>query len=122
MDGAPGVYSARYAGEQRSSDDNIALLLKNLMDKNNRKARFRTVFTLVTPSITKQFEGIVEGEILESRRGSGGFGYDPIFLPTGVSQTMAELSMEAKNEISHRGRATRELVKYLKSQEGSSIL
>lgn len=122
LDGAPGVYSARYAGEQRSSDDNIALLLKNLMDKDNRKARFRTVFTLVTPSITKQFEGIVEGEILESRRGNGGFGYDPIFLPEGMSQTMAELSMEAKNEISHRGRATRELVKYLKSQAGSSIL
>lgn len=122
LGGAPGVYSARYAGEQRKSDDNIELLLKNLADKNNRKARFRTVFTLVTPSITKQFEGIVEGEILKVRRGDGGFGYDPIFLPAEVNQTMAELSMEAKNEISHRGRATRKLVEYLRSQTGSPIL
>ena len=114
LDGAPGVYSARYAGEQRNSADNIQLLLKNLEGKKNRKARFRTVFTLVTPNITKQFEGIVEGEILSSTRGDGGFGYDPVFLPKGMSQTMAELSMEAKNEISHRGRATRKLVAYLK--------
>jgi len=114
LDGAPGVYSARYAGEQRNSADNIQLLLKNLEGMKNRKARFRTVFTLVTPNITKQFEGIVEGEILSSTRGDGGFGYDPVFLPKGMSQTMAELSMEAKNEISHRGRATRKLVAYLK--------
>ena len=114
LDGAPGVYSARYAGEQRNSTDNIQLLLKNLEGKKNRKARFRTVFTLVTPNITKQFEGIVEGEILSSTRGDGGFGYDPVFLPKGMTQTMAELSMEAKNEISHRGRATRKLVAYLK--------
>jgi len=114
LDGAPGVYSARYAGEQRNSADNIQLLLKNLEGKKNRKAKFRTVFTLVTPNITKQFEGIVEGEILSSTRGDGGFGYDPVFLPKGMSQTMAELSMEAKNEISHRGRATRKLVAYLK--------
>ena len=87
LKGAPGVYSARYAGEQRSAEDNMALLLKNLQGKSNRKAQFRTVITLIQPGGVNQFEGIVEGTILEERRGNGGFGYDPIFLPNGFSKT-----------------------------------
>ncbi len=111
--GAPGVYSARYAGEQRSAEDNIDLLLKNLEGKSDRKAQFRTVITLIQPGGFHQFEGIVEGTILEQRRGKGGFGYDPIFLPTGSSKTLAEMSMEEKNQISHRARATQKLVEFL---------
>ena len=111
--GAPGVYSARYAGDQRSSEHNIDLLLKNLEGKGNRKARFRTVITLIQPSGLYQFEGIVEGSILEDRKGKGGFGYDPVFLPKGFSKTLAEMSMEGKNQISHRARATEKLVEFL---------
>lgn len=114
LHGAPGVYSARYAGPQRNSEDNIDLLLKNLEGKSNRKARFRTVITLLMATATHQFEGIVEGEILMERRGQGGFGYDPVFLPAGMTRSMAELSMEEKNTISHRGAAVRKLVDFLK--------
>ena len=111
--GAPGVYSARYAGDQRNSEHNIDLLLKNLEGKGNRKATFRTVITLIQPSVLHQFEGIVEGSILEDRKGKGGFGYDPVFLPKGFSKTLAEMSMEEKNQISHRARATEKLVEFL---------
>lgn len=110
---APGVYSARYAGEQRNSEHNIDLLLKNLSGKSNRKARFRTVITLIQPTGLHQFEGIVEGTILEGRKGKGGFGYDPVFLPDGFSKTLAEMTMEEKNQISHRARATQKLVEFL---------
>ncbi|MEK6783070.1 MAG: non-canonical purine NTP diphosphatase [Bacteroidota bacterium] len=113
LGGEPGVYSARYAGEQRNPEDNMALLLKNLRGVVNRQARFRTVITFVQESGLHQFEGIVEGTILEERKGKGGFGYDPIFLPKGFSKTLAEMSMEEKNQISHRARATQKLVEFL---------
>lgn len=114
LDGAPGVYSARYAGDQRSAEANMQLLLKNLAGSQNRKARFRTVITLITPEFTRQFEGIVTGQIIHEHKGSGGFGYDPIFLPDGYSKTLAEMSMEEKNAISHRARAVTKLVEFLK--------
>jgi XTP/dITP diphosphohydrolase len=114
LHGAPGVYSARYAGDQRSAEANMQLLLKNLAGSQNRKARFRTVITLITPEFSKQFEGIVTGQIINEHKGSGGFGYDPIFLPDGYSKTLAEMSMEEKNAISHRARAVTKLVEFLK--------
>jgi len=114
LNGAPGVISARYAGEQRNAADNMKLLLKNLSDSQNRKARFRTVITLITPALTRQFEGIVTGQIIKEYRGSGGFGYDPIFLPDGFNKTLAEMSMEEKNAISHRARAVNKLIEFLK--------
>ncbi len=114
LHGAPGVYSARYAGSQRNSEDNINLLLKSLEGETNRKARFRTVVTLVQAGHMHQFEGIANGEILKTRRGSGGFGYDPVFLPQGTSKSMAELTADEKNAISHRGAAMRKLVAFLK--------
>jgi XTP/dITP diphosphohydrolase len=115
LNGAPGVFSARYASEQKSSADNIALLLKNLHGKSDRHARFRTVITLIGVDVIKTFEGSVDGVILEQQRGSSGFGYDPVFLPDGFTKTMAEMTMEEKNLISHRARAVRKLVAWLKS-------
>ena len=114
LGGAPGVYSARYAGEQRSSEDNMNLLLEKLVNQTNRKARFRTVITLILDNQTYQFEGIANGEILESKRGEKGFGYDPLFLPEGMNKSMAELTSTEKNAISHRGEAVRKLVAFLK--------
>ena len=111
---APGVYSARYAGPQRNSEHNIDLLLKNLADKKNRKARFRTVICWVSNKETCYFEGIVEGEIIHERRGSQGFGYDAVFVPTGYAKTFAEMTMEEKNALSHRSRAVSKLVQFLK--------
>jgi len=120
LNGAPGVISARYAGDQRNAADNMKLLLKNLSDSQNRKARFRTVITLITPALTRQFEGIVTGQIINEYRGSGGFGYDPIFLPDGYNKTLAEMSMEEKNTISHRARAVNKLVEFLKGTQSFS--
>lgn len=117
LNGAPGVYSARYAGTQRSSEDNINLLLEKLSGLKNRKARFRTVITLLGPNLTQVFEGIVSGTIVEKPSGSAGFGYDPVFQPTGFSQTMAEMSIDEKNRISHRGQAVRKLVMFLKQDK-----
>jgi XTP/dITP diphosphohydrolase len=114
LHGAPGVYSARYAGVQRNATDNMQLLLKNLEPYQNRRARFRTVITLITPELTQQFEGIVTGQIIHEHRGSGGFGYDPIFLPDGSDKTLAQMNMEEKNIISHRARAVNKLVAFLK--------
>lgn len=114
LNGAPGVFSARYAGPQRDSQDNIRLLLQNLNGTTNRKARFRTVITLVSPAGEFPFEGIVDGEILREPRGEGGFGYDPVFVPTGYSKTFAELTMEEKNKISHRARAMEKLINFLR--------
>lgn len=111
---APGVYSARYAGPQRNSEDNIDLLLKNLEGKGNRKARFRTLICWVSEKETHYFEGVVEGEIIKERKGTKGFGYDPVFVPTGYSKTFAEMTMEEKNALSHRSRAVSRLVKFLK--------
>jgi len=113
LNGEPGVYSARYAGEEKSAEKNIELVLKKLSKIKNRKARFRTVISLVVDGSEKQFEGIVDGNILEGKRGKDGFGYDPVFEPEGYSVSFAEMPMEEKNKISHRGRAVQKLVDYL---------
>jgi XTP/dITP diphosphohydrolase len=115
LNGAPGVFSARYAGEQKNSTDNMNLLLKNLEGKQNRKARFRTVITLIGLNGIQYFEGIIDGLILEERRGSGGFGYDPVFQPEGFTKSLAEMTLQEKNLISHRARATQKLVTSLKN-------
>ena len=115
LNGDPGVMSARYAGIQKDSNDNIDLLLKNLRNVKTRHARFRTLITLITPKGVNQFEGKIEGEILSSRRGNQGFGYDPVFQPSGFSKSFAELSMIEKNKISHRALAFRKLVNFLKT-------
>ncbi|MEP2024149.1 MAG: non-canonical purine NTP diphosphatase [Reichenbachiella sp.] len=116
LNGEPGVYSARYAGGERDNQANINLLLKNLETHSNRSARFRTVITLILNGDSHQFEGIINGRIIEEFRGEGGFGYDPIFIPDGHEQTFAEMSAEVKNSISHRGRAVAKLVKYLENK------
>lgn len=115
LNGEPGVYSARYAGEAKDSQANMNKVLENLQTEDNRKARFRTVISLVLDNEEKQFEGIVEGEITREKRGDSGFGYDPIFLPDGYDKTFAEMDLSAKNEISHRARAVQKLVEYLKT-------
>ncbi|AKD03236.1 non-canonical purine NTP diphosphatase [Pontibacter korlensis] len=117
LDGAPGVYSARYAGPQRSDADNIEKLLQSLQGKANRRARFRTSITLILNGQEHQFEGIVTGSIAENWQGDKGFGYDPVFVPEGYDLTFAQMSSEEKNAISHRGRATQELVRFLKTLE-----
>jgi XTP/dITP diphosphohydrolase len=113
LQGAPGVLSARYAGPQRNTRDNMALLLSNLSDKSNRRARFRTIICLIDNGVEHLFEGIVNGTIIEQGRGEEGFGYDPIFLPDGSDKTFAEMSMEEKNDLSHRGRAIAALTQFL---------
>ncbi len=117
LQGEPGVYSARYAGEQRSHSDNINLLLENLSGKIDRSAQFRTVITLIIDGKVEQFEGIVKGEIIETMRGNEGFGYDPIFIPEGFDRTFAEMTMEEKGKISHRGRAFEKLITFLLSDK-----
>lgn len=114
LKGEPGVYSARYAGSQRNSDDNMNLLLTNLSKSENRKAQFRTVITLINQKEKKQFEGVLKGTIIKEKRGTGGFGYDPIFVPEGETKTLAEMTMSEKNLLSHRARAVEKLVLYLK--------
>lgn len=113
LGGAPGVYSARYAGEAHDSKANMALLLKNMEGKSDRKARFVTVIALISGEELKMFEGKVEGTITTEPTGSEGFGYDPIFLPDESDVTFACMTAEAKNAISHRGRATAKLLSYL---------
>jgi XTP/dITP diphosphohydrolase len=113
LDGAPGVLSARYAGDHKNDEDNIHLLLKNLREKINRKAQFRTIITLILEGKIKQFEGIVKGNIISEKRGRKGFGYDSVFVPEGFERTFAEMEPEEKNLISHRGKAIRKLVEYL---------
>ena len=114
LDGAPGVYSARYAGgEGHDSEANMTKLLHELGENNNRKARFRTVIALILQGQVHEFEGIVNGEIIRERRGGEGFGYDPIFRPDGYDQTFAELGNDIKNTISHRARATQKLCEYI---------
>ena len=117
LNGAPGVFTARYAGPQRDANDNMNLLLKNLKDKSDRSARFKTVIALILDGDIYTFEGIVEGQIAQKRSGSGGFGYDPIFLPEGQSQSFAEMDKAAKNAISHRGRAMAKLLDYFAAME-----
>jgi len=113
LNGEPGVYSARYAGEQRSSEDNMDKLLLNLEGKPNRKAQFKTVITLNLKGKQYLFTGIARGEITLEKKGNQGFGYDPIFRPEGYQETFAQLSLDTKNNISHRGKATQELIAFL---------
>lgn len=114
LDGAPGVYSARYAGEECDSEANMKKLLQNLTGKSNRNAQFRTVIALIIKGEEKLFNGIVKGTITEEKRGDSGFGYDPVFVPEGFSESFAQMSGDMKNSISHRYRATLELSNYLK--------
>ena len=113
LNGEPGVYSARYAGEQRNADDNMQKLLENLKNQTNRKAQFKTVIALHLNNTLHTFEGICEGNITETKQGNQGFGYDPIFKPHGFNETFAEMDLTRKNKISHRGKAIQLLVNFL---------
>lgn len=113
LNGEPGVFSARYAGEEKSAVANMDLLLRKLDGVKNRKARFRTVISLMLNGQEYQFEGIVNGLITVKKSGAAGFGYDPIFQPDGYSATFAEMSTNEKNAISHRGKAVRKLIEFL---------
>ena len=113
LNGAPGVYSARYAGDPRNDQRNTEKLLDELQGASNRKAQFRTVITLMNAENSFQFEGIVKGTIAKSPRGEAGFGYDPVFIPEGVQQTFAELAANEKNKISHRANAIEKLLHFL---------
>ena len=115
LNGAPGIYSARYAGEQKSAEDNVEKVLSALEGHTNRKAQFKTVIALIIDGQETLFEGIAKGEITTKKSGSEGFGYDPIFKPEGFDVTFSEMSMNEKNEISHRGKAVKKLVKHLTS-------
>lgn len=113
LDGAPGVYSARYAGEGHDSEANMQKLLHNLEGKDNRKAQFRTAICLIMDDEQHLFEGICRGEIIQEKRGGAGFGYDPIFVPEGYTETFAELGNDIKNTISHRAKAVQMLCEFL---------
>lgn len=113
LDNRPGVYSARYAGEPKNDDRNIAKLLDDLKESSNRSARFRTVISLILPTTSLSFEGIIEGEITHKKKGSNGFGYDPVFQPIESSITFAQMSMEQKNTISHRALALEKMISFL---------
>ena len=116
LNGAPGVYSARYAGEQKDANDNMDKLLSELKDKSNRKANFKTVIALNLNGKQNLFTGIINGKIIEEKIGTNGFGYDPIFVAEGFDKTFAELTMEEKSTISHRGIAVKELILFLQKQ------
>lgn len=113
LNGAPGVHSARYAGEQKNALDNMNKLLFELDNKASRKAQFKTVIALNLNGETHQFTGIVSGEIIREKRGTQGFGYDPVFVPTGQSQTFAEMDASEKAALSHRGKAVQQLITFL---------
>ena len=113
LNGEPGVKSARYAGEDRSFDDNIEKLLSNLKPFENKSAQFRTVISLILDEKEYFFEGICPGKIIEERKGNNGFGYDPVFIPTGSDKTFAEMDMEGKNKFSHRKKAMEKLINFL---------
>ena len=113
LNGAPGVYSARYAGEGHDSEANMQKLLHNLEGKDNRKAQFRTAICLIMDNEQHLFEGICRGEIIKEKRGGAGFGYDPIFVPEGYTETFAELGNDIKNTISHRAKAVQMLCEFL---------
>jgi XTP/dITP diphosphohydrolase len=114
LNGEPGVKSARYAGEGRDFDANIDKLLTNLQGSTNRRARFRTIFSLIRNGELFQFEGICNGTILENRAGTGGFGYDPVFLPDGSDKAFGEMTMEEKNKYSHRKKGLDLMIQFLK--------
>jgi XTP/dITP diphosphohydrolase len=116
LHGAPGVHSARYAGADRNPDDNIIKLLEQLEGVTNRNARFRTVIALIFENREYLFEGIVEGEIIQHRKGTGGFGYDPVFIAQGYDKTFAEIPLSEKNKISHRAQAMKKLIAFLAQQ------
>ncbi len=113
LHGAPGVYSARYAGETKDAEANMDKLLSELRGKDGRNAQFKTVIALIIDNQLESFTGICKGTITETKKGDAGFGYDPIFLPDGYSKTFAELSLDEKNKISHRGKAIQQLVDFL---------
>jgi XTP/dITP diphosphohydrolase len=113
LNGEPGVYSARYAGPERDANANMDLVLENLKDADDRSARFITVIALWLNGQMHVFEGFVEGTILEEKRGTNGFGYDPVFQPLGHEKTFAEMTAEEKNSLSHRGRALEKMVAFL---------
>ena len=117
LDGAPGVYSARYAGEQKDSKQNMLLLLENMNGKTNRNARFRTIIAYIDENAQEHiFEGEIKGKIIENMAGENGFGYDPIFVPEGYEETFAELSSEIKNTISHRAREMEKFLSYINNK------
>ncbi len=113
LNGEPGVFSARYAGEHKSNEDNMEKVLVQLKDKSNRNAHFKAVIALIIDGKITCFEGIVEGQITKEKSGTEGFGYDPIFKPNGYDKTFSEMSMEEKSKISHRGKAIRKLTNWL---------
>ena len=115
LNGAPGVFSARYAGPQRDNNDNMSLLLGNLKEKDNRNAQFKTVVALHLNNNLNTFTGVCKGEITNSKLGDKGFGYDPIFKPNGYDNTFAQMDLELKNSIGHRGKAVQQLVAFLNS-------
>lgn len=120
LNGAPGVFSARYAGENKNANDNMNKLLSNLKNNPNRKAQFKTVIALNLSGKQYLFTGIAKGEITREKRGSMGFGYDPIFQPETQNKTFAELDLAIKNKISHRGKATQDLIDFLNQHEHQS--
>lgn len=117
LDGRPGVYSARYAGESGDADKNIDKVLNELKNKQNRNARFRTVISLVMGDEEHFFEGVVKGRIIDERRGEDGFGYDPVFIPDGYDLTFAEMDINEKNVISHRSKAVQQLIEFLNNDD-----
>lgn len=121
LNGAPGVYTARYGGEQKDAGTNMARLLKELEQTTNRNAHFKTVIALNHKNQKYLFNGIVEGIIERSKKGTGGFGYDPIFRPEGYNQTFGELPLSIKNTISHRGRAVKKLITFLSNLQNSDF-
>lgn len=115
LNGAPGVYSARYAGEQKDDDDNIQKLLVELKDEKNRNAQFKTVIALNLNDKQYLFTGVIKGKIINEKRGTNGFGYDPVFIADDSDKTFAELTSEEKNKVSHRAKAVEQLVQWLKN-------
>ena len=113
LNGEPGVYSSRYAGANCNPEDNMIKLLSELRDSDNRNAQFRTVIAAITNGSEHLFEGVVKGSIIEEKRGSNGFGYDPVFMPDGYELTFGEMSDDVKNEISHRGVAMERFIAFL---------
>ena len=113
INGEPGVFSSRYAGEDATFDQNMDKVLTKMSSLKNRNAQFKTVIALVENGDKKEFEGIVKGTIIKEKKGGRGFGYDPIFLPAGYKKTFAEMTLEEKNTISHRAIAVRKLIDYI---------
>lgn len=115
LNGAPGVYSARYAGNQKSDEDNMQKLLHELQNKSDRNAHFKTVMALIIDGKEYLFDGKIEGKIISEKLGTNGFGYDPIFVPDGYNETFAQLDSETKNKISHRARALQKMLEFINS-------